>query len=141
MAYWVKIIYERDTYVIDLKQITAFCRAPANGKLTFWLPDNGYPIVIHPQSNPEAYQKVREYLKTAQRERRESYWVRIVYERDEYDIDLSRVHTFSRTPGNGKLTFWLPDNGKPIIIHPQSNPEDYRKIVDYIEKRTGYHLS
>ncbi len=59
--YWIKIIYDRDTYVIDLSHISAFVYA-SNGKITFWLPDSGNPIVINPQSNPDAYQKVMTYI-------------------------------------------------------------------------------
>lgn len=60
-AYWVKITYERNEYVINLNSISSFC-CEANGRLTFWLPDIKIPIIINPVSNPESYDKVIEYL-------------------------------------------------------------------------------
>jgi hypothetical protein len=60
-AYWVKLTYERNEYVINLNSISSFCCEP-NGRLTFWLPDIKIPIIINPVSNPESYDKVIEYL-------------------------------------------------------------------------------
>lgn len=60
-AYWVRISYERNEYVINLDCISSFCREP-NGRITFWLPDSTIPIIIHPVSNPESYQKVVDYI-------------------------------------------------------------------------------
>jgi hypothetical protein len=60
-AYWVKIIYERKEYIINLNCINSFCHEH-NGRLTFWLPDINFPIIINPISNPESYQKIIHYL-------------------------------------------------------------------------------
>ena len=60
-AYWVKISYNRNEYVINLTCINSFCYEP-NGRITFWLPDVTSPIIINPVSNPESYQKVAKYL-------------------------------------------------------------------------------
>ncbi|MGD1914048.1 MAG: hypothetical protein ACFB2X_25380 [Rivularia sp. (in: cyanobacteria)] len=60
-AYWVKISYERNEYVINLKCISSFCHEP-NGRITFWLPDSTIPIIINPISNPESYEKVLNYI-------------------------------------------------------------------------------
>jgi hypothetical protein len=60
-AYWVKITYERKEYVINLNCISSFCQEQ-NGRLTFWLPDINFPIIINPTSNPESYEKVIYYL-------------------------------------------------------------------------------
>lgn len=62
--YWIKITYDRETYVIDLSQVTAFAYA-SNGKITFWLPGTISPVVINPQSNPEAHEKVLDYVEKA----------------------------------------------------------------------------
>lgn len=60
-AYWVKISYERNQYVINLSCISSFCHEP-NGRITFWLPDSTIPIIINPVSNAESYEKVLEYI-------------------------------------------------------------------------------
>ena len=58
---WIKFTYQRDTYVVDMGCISTFACAE-NGRLMFWLPDGKVPIVIHPQSNPDAYQQVLDYI-------------------------------------------------------------------------------
>lgn len=64
MAYWVKITYERNIYVIDLERISAFAYTP-NGRLSFYLPDGGTHVVLNPQGNPDAYQQVLDYVEKA----------------------------------------------------------------------------
>lgn len=61
MAYWVKITYERNIYVIDLERISAFAYTP-NGRLSFYLPDGGTHVVLNPQGSPDAYQQVLDYI-------------------------------------------------------------------------------
>lgn len=60
-ACWVKITYERKEYIINLNCISSFCYEQ-NRRLTFWLPDINFPIIINPTSNPDSYQKVLPYL-------------------------------------------------------------------------------
>ena len=60
-TYWVRIYYERNEYVINLRCISSFCREK-NGRITFWLPDSSIPIIINPTSNPESYEKVLQYI-------------------------------------------------------------------------------
>lgn len=60
-TYWVKIFYERNEYVINLKCISSFCHEK-NGRITFWLPESSIPIIINPVSNPESYEKVLKYI-------------------------------------------------------------------------------
>lgn len=139
MTYWVKFSYDRETYVVDLERIGAFCRSP-NGKIGFWLPNSRTPVVIHPQSNSEAYHAVLEFLNKMTHYSPGSYWVKIHYDRQEYDIDLNRISAFSCSPNNGKISFCLPDSGTQIIIHPQSNPDDYEKVSEYVLQMTGHHL-
>jgi hypothetical protein len=62
-----------------------------------------------------------------------AYWVKINYERKDYFVDLDRISVFTCTP-NGRLTFWLPASSIPVILNRQSSPEDYYKILDYIEQ-------
>ena len=140
MAYWVKILYERKEYVVNFDRVNAFCYEQ-NGRVTFWLPDSAIPIVINPQSNLEDYQKVLEYLeKVIGLEIENAYWVKIPYEKNEYVINLTCVSSFCQEP-NGRITFWLPDGTIPIIINPVSNPDSYKKVLQYIQKATGYSLS
>jgi hypothetical protein len=60
-TYWVQITYERKEYLINLNSISSFCHEQ-NGRLTFWLPDIDFPIIISPTGNPESYEKVLYYL-------------------------------------------------------------------------------
>ncbi|MEH2024820.1 hypothetical protein [Nostoc sp.] len=140
MAYWVKILYERREYVLNFERVHAFCYE-LNGRVTFWLPDSAIPIVINPQSNLEDYQKILDYLECVTRlELDHAHWVKIIYEKNEYVINLNCISSFCHEP-NGRITFWLPDGTIPIIINPVSNPESYQKVVTYIKKATGYSLS
>lgn len=58
---WIKFIFERNTYVVELSHISSFTIAE-NGRIFFYLPDGKVKIVIHPQTNPEAYQQILEYI-------------------------------------------------------------------------------
>ncbi|MDZ8085272.1 MAG: hypothetical protein RMY16_06705 [Nostoc sp. DedQUE12b] len=140
MAYWVKILYERKEYVVNFECVHAFCYE-LNGRVTFWLPDSAIPIVINPQSNLEDYQKILDYLECVTGlELDHAHWVKIIYEKNEYVINLNCISSFCHEP-NGRITFWLPDGTIPIIINPVSNSESYEKVVKYVQKATGYSLS
>ena len=140
MAYWVKILYERKEYVVNFERVHAFCYE-LNGRVTFWLPDSAIPIVINPQNNPEDYQKILDYLECVTGLELDcAHWVKIIYEKNEYVINLNCISSFCHEP-NGRISFWLPDGTIPIIINPLSNPESYEKIVKYVQKATGYSLS
>ncbi|MUG97005.1 hypothetical protein F7734_33580 [Scytonema sp. UIC 10036] len=137
MAYWVKIYYERNEYVVNFEQVTAFCHE-RNGRITFWLPDCAIPIIVNPQSNLEDYQKILNYIEYVSGVGfNRGYWVKILYERNEYIVNLDKISSFCKEP-NGRITFWLPHSTIPIIIHPVSNPESYEIVVEYIQKTTGY---
>ena len=58
---WIKFVFERNTYVVDLDSISSFTGAE-NGRLMFSLPNAKLPVVIHRQNNPEAYQQILEYI-------------------------------------------------------------------------------
>ena len=58
---WIKFIYERNTYVVDLNCISTFT-CTENGRLMFWLPDGKVQIIIHPQTNADAYEQILEYI-------------------------------------------------------------------------------
>ncbi|MBN4001254.1 hypothetical protein [Nostoc sp. LPT] len=140
MAYWVKILYERKEYVVNFERVHAFCYE-LNGRVTFWLPDSAIPIVINPQSNLEDYQKILDYLECVTGLELDcAHWVKIIYEKNEYVINLNCISSFCHEP-NGRITFWLPDGTIPIIINPVSNAESYEKVVKYVKKATGYSLS
>ncbi|MEI1376507.1 hypothetical protein PQG02_19305 [Nostoc sp. UHCC 0926] len=140
MAYWMRILYERKEYVVNFERVHAFCYE-LNGRVTFWLPDSAIPVVINPQSNLEDYQKILDYLQCVTAlELDHAHWVKIIYEKNEYVINLNCISSFCHEP-NGRITFWLPDGTIPIIINPVSNPESYEKVVKYVKKVTGYSLS
>nr|WP_228014427.1 hypothetical protein [Fortiea sp. LEGE XX443] len=65
--------------------------------------------------------------------------MRIFYERKEYVINFDRVNAFCYEK-NGRVTFWLPDSAIPIVINPQSNLEDYHKVIKYLEKVTDVEV-
>ncbi|MFW6359909.1 MAG: hypothetical protein ACOC0N_11950 [Chroococcales cyanobacterium] len=136
MAYWIKVRYERNEYVVDLDRISAFACSPS-GRITIWLPDSSTPIILNRQSNLNNYQQVFNYINSLLESSLVSSWARIFYDRCEYIIDLNRLSAFSYSP-NKKLTFWLPDSSLPIIVTPQSDPEGFRKLVTFIEKKTGH---
>ncbi|MEM9541874.1 MAG: hypothetical protein AAGA60_20555 [Cyanobacteria bacterium P01_E01_bin.42] len=60
-----------------------------------------------------------------------THWVKIKYERKYYIVDLDRLSAFACSP-NGRVTFWLPDGSIPIVVTQQGEPEDYKKLQDYI---------
>ena len=141
MAYWIKINYERSEYIVDLNHLSAFACAP-NGKITFWLPNSAIPIVINQQSDRDGYQKLLDYIKQIQDMSKNSEWepwIKINYERNDYIINLNCISSFCHGP-NFRITFWLPDSSIPIIINQQKDPDTYQKILDYIERKTGYQL-
>lgn len=61
MAYWIKLTYERNQYVIDLERIAAFCYIP-NGRISFALPDGNTTIVVNQQNDPTTYKLLQEYI-------------------------------------------------------------------------------
>jgi hypothetical protein len=138
VAYWIKVTYERNEYVVDLDRMSAFACAP-NGKITFWLPNSAFPIILNKQSNPDAYQQVWDYIQQVAAYSLSGSWIQINYERNDYLIDLSRISSFCHSP-SGKLTFWLPDSTIPIIISEQNDPDTYQKILNYITRKTGHML-
>ncbi|MGC9505882.1 hypothetical protein [Baaleninema sp.] len=70
-----------------------------------------------------------------------AYWIKINYERDKqvYVIDLDRISAFSLS-WNSRLTLYLTESDRAIVLTEQSEPEAYQKVIDYIEKTTGYSL-
>jgi hypothetical protein len=140
VAYWVKILYEKKEYLVNFERVTAFCYEQ-NGRITFWLPDSAIPIVVNPQKNLEEYQKILEYIEhVTELQFENAHWVKILYERNQYVINLNSISSFCHEP-NGRITFWLPDSSIPVIINPTSNPESYQKVLDYVHKATGHSLN
>ncbi len=61
MTYWIKLTYDRNTYVIDLDRVTAFCYLP-NGRISVALLDGNTTIVVNQQSDPASYQALLDYI-------------------------------------------------------------------------------
>jgi hypothetical protein len=61
VAYWIKLTFERNNYVIDLDRIAAFCQSP-NSRISFVLPDSNLTIVVNQQSDPETYQQILDFI-------------------------------------------------------------------------------
>lgn len=139
MPYWVRVNYERNEYVVDLDRLSAFACAP-NGKITFWLPNSTLPVAINQQSDPDGYRQVLEYVQNVSSNSLSGSWIQVLYERNDYVIDLNRISSFCYS-STGRLTFWLPDCSIPIIINEQNDPDTFQKILDYIKRKTGHSLA
>lgn len=138
MAYWIKFSYDRREYIVDLDRVSGFAYEP-NARITFWLPDSAYPVVVNPQAHPEIHQSLLSYIQHVTQIAFETYWVKIDYENKDYLINLKKIAAFSAEP-NGRITFWLPEGSLPIIIHPNNNSEAYAKVQNYIRQSTGLFL-
>jgi len=138
VAYWIKFSYDRKEYIVDLDRVSGFAHEP-NSRITFWLPDSAYPIVINPQAHPELHKSLLTYIQQATDIAFETYWVKFDYEKKQFLVNLKKIGTFSYEP-NGRITFWLPEGALAIIIHPDTNLEAYEKIQSYIKQSTGISL-
>lgn len=61
MAYWIKLTYERNTYVIDVDRVAAFCLL-TNGRISFSLVDGNTTIIVNQQTDPVVYQTILDYI-------------------------------------------------------------------------------
>ncbi|MFP4299013.1 MAG: hypothetical protein ACLFT0_14405 [Spirulinaceae cyanobacterium] len=57
---WMRLECDRKEYIINLNRISSFCQA--GHKLIFWLPDSGIDITLTAEANPEAYQKLQDFI-------------------------------------------------------------------------------
>jgi hypothetical protein len=140
VAYWSKITYEKNTYIIDLDSISAFSSEPDNKRITFWLPNSCQPIILNPQGNYEAYKHILEYIKKTIDRNFKGSWIKINYDRKEFAIDLSRISSFACEQNGRLISFCLPDSATNIILMREGNSEDYQKIQEYIKNMTGHSL-
>lgn len=132
VSHWIQFSYERQDYLVDLTSIRFFAR-DASRRISFWLPDSAMPIVLMPHDHPETYQQVLAFIDRRLDAYPSAYWVKLLYDRRDYFINLSAVRAFARQ-SSGRLTFWLPDNGQDIVLHPMVNAEAYQLVSDYIDK-------
>ena len=140
MAYWSKITYEKSTYIIDLDTISAFSSELDNKRIAFWLPNSSQPIILNPQGNHEAYKQVLDYLKKRIDRNSKGSWVKLNYDRKEFDIDLSRISSFVCEQNGRLISFCLPDSATNIILMREGNSDDYQMIQAYIKNTTGHSL-
>lgn len=141
MAYWSKFTYEKSTYIIDLDTISAFSSEPDNKRVTFWLPNSSQPIILNPQGNQEAYKQVLDYLKKTTDRNIKGLWIKLHYDRKEYDIDMSKISSFLCEQNGRLISFCLPDSATNIVImRGEANSDDYQKIQEYIKNTTGHSL-
>jgi len=68
-----------------------------------------------------------------------TYWLKLVYDRNTYIVDLDRVSAFCHT-ATGRISFSVMEGNTTIVINQQSDPVTYQAIWDYIEKKTGMSL-
>jgi hypothetical protein len=61
VAYWIKLIYDRNTYIVDLDRVSAFC-CTQNGRISFAISDGLVTVIINQQSDPTTYQAIMEYV-------------------------------------------------------------------------------
>lgn len=91
------------------------------------------PVVLLPNDHAAAYQQVAAFIDRLPKLHPTQHWVRFSYDRREYAIDLKTIRAFSRS-ANGRLMFWLPDNGQDVVLHPTINAEAYQLVSDYIDQ-------
>ncbi|MGK7927746.1 MAG: hypothetical protein AB4290_21320 [Spirulina sp.] len=58
---WMRLFYDRREYFINLNRIGGFCYTD-KGKLTFWIPDSSFPIILTKQNDPEAYERIKAFI-------------------------------------------------------------------------------
>jgi hypothetical protein len=68
-----------------------------------------------------------------------AYWIKLIYDRNTYVVDLDRVSAFCHTQ-NGRISFSVLDGTVTIVINQQSDPDSYQALLDYIEHKTGFSL-
>ncbi len=61
VAYWIKLTYDRNTYVVDLDRVSGFCHTQ-NGRISFAALEGTVTIVVNQQSDPDTYQAILEYI-------------------------------------------------------------------------------
>lgn len=139
VAYWIKLLYERNTYVVDLDDVGTFVCDPSN-RLSFYVPGSRAKIILTKQNHLEAYEQVLNYLQQITADAMQGYWVTIEFERNKYIVDLDRVRAFIQTT-NDRLMFYPEGNQSAIVITAVADPATYRKLIHYIEQRTGHRLA
>jgi len=139
VAYWLKIEFERNQYVVDLDQINAFICHP-QGKIDFYLPHTSVLIVINYHNRPDDYYEIISYLNQITNHSLMGNWLKFLYERKEYIIDLNRLGSFCYSK-QGKISFWLPGITTPLIITQEADNQTYAKILNFIERKTGQSLT
>jgi len=140
VVYWSKFTYEKSTYIIDLDTISAFSSEPDNKRVTFWLPNSSLPIILNPQGNQEAYKQVLDYLKKTIDRNIKGSWIKLHYDRKEYDIDMSKISSFVCEQNGRLISFCLPDSATNIVVMREGKSDDYQKIQEYIKNITGHSL-
>ena len=140
MVYWSKFTYEKSTYIIDLDTISAFSSELDNKRVTFWLPNSSQPIILNPQGNQEAYKQVLDYLKKTIDRNSKGSWIKLHYDRKEYDIDMSKISSFVCEQNGRLISFCLPDSATNIVVMREAKSDDYQKIQEYIKNTTGHSL-
>ncbi len=139
MSFWAKIPFERQIYVIDLDRIDTFICA-ANGKISFWLPESKAAIIITPDTAPDSYHQVKDYIHQCMEKQQEKKWLKFQYERHDYLINIRQISLFAYHPVNKKITFWLPNSHGEIVLHPHTNEAAYEQVIEYIREQTNYCL-
>jgi hypothetical protein len=135
VAYWIKIEFERNQYVVDLDQISTFI-CHHQGKIDFCLPYTSQTIVVNYHNRAEDYQEIIAYINQLTNHSLMSNWIKIFYERKEYIIDLDRVGSFCYSQ-RGKISFWLQGINTPIILTPETDENSYYKILNFVKEKTG----
>jgi hypothetical protein len=139
VADWLSFNYERSDYWVNLHTVHTF-RLAEDGRMTFWLRDSGIPIVLQAPLQPQAYARVQAHCQqlsgaiATQPPPPTVHWLTMAYDRAHYWVDLGAVSAYSRAE-NGRITFWLPDNGQPIILHPKQDQPAYDDVVAYLVQR------
>jgi len=135
VAYWIKIEFERNEYLVDLDSISTFICHP-QGKIDFYLPYTSVMIVVNYYNRPDDYYEIFSYLNQISNHSLMGHWLKFPYERKEYIIDLNRIATFCYAKQE-KISFWVCGQSNPIVITKESDENTYHKLLNFIEQKTG----
>ena len=135
VAYWIKIEFERNEYVVDLDQVNTFVCHP-HKKIDFYLPNTSQMIVINYYNHSEDYKKIIDYINHITDHSVVGNWIKFLYERKEYVVDLNRIASFCYSPQE-KISFWLPGVNTPIILTKEADKIGYSKILNFVKDKTG----
>jgi hypothetical protein len=132
VSYWVRLQDGRNTYVVDLEQVSAFTFIE-HGRVSFHLPGGVQEMVLTVKSNPEEYRLLLAYVRSISDGAVFGYWLTIKYDRDILVVNLHRIASFCINEA-GKISFVIPDSKLEVVLQKAVHEQAYRKVHHYIQQ-------